>query len=94
MQSLLTFLTSHQHVLAYLSQALRTCVWLAILIAVFAPLEHFFSVRPARLFQNGWLVNVGWYFINSLSPIFLLGPPAALLAWAVHAFLPTSFCAV
>jgi hypothetical protein len=91
MESLSIFLTSHHHVLAYLMQALRSCVWLVVLIALFAPLEHFFSVRPGKLFQKGSLVNVGWYFINSLAPIFLLGPPAALLAWAVHAFLPESF---
>jgi hypothetical protein len=46
-----------------------------ILIALFAPLEHFFSVRPAKLFQKGSLVNVGWYFINSLAPIFRVGEP-------------------
>ena len=91
MQTLSVFLASHHHVLAYLAQAVRSGVWLVILIALFAPLEHFFSVRPAKLFQKGSLVNVGWYFINSLAPIFLLGPPAALLAWAVHAFLPASF---
>jgi sterol desaturase/sphingolipid hydroxylase (fatty acid hydroxylase superfamily) len=54
-------------------------------------LESFFSVRPAAFFQKGWLVNLGWNFINSLTPIFLLGPPAALLAWMVHAVLPASF---
>src|ERR1700679_2694791 len=91
MQTLSVFLASRHHVLAYLAQAVRSGVWLVILIALFAPFEHFFSVRPAKLFQKGSLVNVGWYFINSLAPIFLLGPPAALLAWAVHAFLPASF---
>jgi hypothetical protein len=44
-------------------------------------LESFFSVRPAAFFQKGWLVNLVWNFINSLTPIFLLGPPAALLGW-------------
>jgi hypothetical protein len=75
MQFLSVFLASHHHVLVYLTQALRSCVWLVILIALFAPLEHFFSVRPAKLIQKGSLVNVGWYFINSLAPIFLLGRP-------------------
>lgn len=50
---------------------------LAFLIAIFAPLESFFSLRPAPFFQKGWLVNLGWCFTNSLTPIFLLGPPAA-----------------
>jgi sterol desaturase/sphingolipid hydroxylase (fatty acid hydroxylase superfamily) len=64
---------------------------LALLIALFLPLEHYFSVRPAAFFQKGGLVNLGWYFVNSLTPIFLLGPPAVLLAWAVHAVLAASF---
>ena len=38
MQSVSAFLTSHHHVLAYLTQALRSWAWLAILIALFAPL--------------------------------------------------------
>jgi Fatty acid hydroxylase superfamily len=91
MQSLLALLASHDQLAPYLTQLLRACVWLALLIAVFGPLERVFSVRPAAFFQKGWLVNLGWYFINSLTPIFLLGPPAVLLAWAVHAVLPTSF---
>jgi hypothetical protein len=74
-----------------LTQLLRACVLLALLLAVFVPLEHYFSVRPSAFFQKGWPVNLGWHFINSLAPIFLLGPPAVLLAWIVHAVLPASF---
>jgi sterol desaturase/sphingolipid hydroxylase (fatty acid hydroxylase superfamily) len=64
---------------------------LGLLLAVFVPLEHYFSVRPGAFLQKGWPVNFAWYFINSLAPIFLLGPPAALLAWVVHSVLPESF---
>jgi sterol desaturase/sphingolipid hydroxylase (fatty acid hydroxylase superfamily) len=87
MQSLLA---SHQHLLGYLLQAARTCIWLALLVAVFAPLEHFFAVRPAKLLHKGWATNLGWYFVNSLVPIFLLGPPVALIAILIHAILPAS----
>ena len=87
MQSLLA---SHQHIAGLLLQAVRTCVWLAILVAVFAPLEHFFAVRPAKTFHKGWATNLGWYFVNSLVPIFLLGPPVALIAVIIHAVLPAS----
>jgi hypothetical protein len=38
MQSVSVVLTSHHHVLAYLTQDLRSWAWLAILIALFAPL--------------------------------------------------------
>jgi hypothetical protein len=91
MQSLLPFLASHDQLASYLTQLLQACVLLALLLAVFVPLEHYFSVRPSAFFQKGWPVNLGWYFINSLAPIFLLGPPAVLLAWIVHAVLPASF---
>ena len=84
------FLASHQHVLAYLLQALRTCAVLIVIVAFFAPLEHFFAVRPAKLFEKGWSTNLGWYFANGLTTALLLGPPSALIAWAVHAALPAS----
>jgi sterol desaturase/sphingolipid hydroxylase (fatty acid hydroxylase superfamily) len=84
------FLASHQHVLGFAMNALRVCVLLAIIVAVFAPLEHFFAVRPAKLFEKGWSVNLGWYFFNSLVTTLILAPPAALIAWAVHAVLPAS----
>jgi sterol desaturase/sphingolipid hydroxylase (fatty acid hydroxylase superfamily) len=84
------FLASHQHVLGFAINALRVCVLLAIIVAVFAPLEHFFAVRPAKLFEKGWSVNLGWYFFNSLITTLILAPPAALIAWAVHAVLPAS----
>lgn len=83
-----SFLASHQHVYAYLMQALRIGVWLAIYIAIFVPLEHFFSVRPAKVFYKGWATNLGWYFVGSLVPIFLLSPLSALIAAGIHAILP------
>jgi len=81
-------LASHHHLVIWLLQAARTCVWLALLTTLFVPLEHFFSVRPAKLLRQGWATDLGWYFVNSLTPIFLLGPPSALIAMAVHAVLP------
>ncbi len=77
--------------MSLIAQLVRLCIWLVLLTAVFAPLEHFFSVRPARLFHKDWATNLGWYFINGLVPIFLLGPPSALIAMAIHATVPASF---
>jgi sterol desaturase/sphingolipid hydroxylase (fatty acid hydroxylase superfamily) len=86
-----TFLASHHHLLGFVLQVARLFFWLAALTAIFAPLEQFFSVRPAKLFHPGWSTNLGWYFINSFAPIVLLGPPSALIALVVHAVLPASF---
>ncbi|HEY5290363.1 MAG TPA: sterol desaturase family protein [Caulobacteraceae bacterium] len=83
-------LASHHHLLLWALSAARTCVWLVLLTAIFAPLEHFFSARPAKLFRAGWATDLGWYFVNSVTPLILLGPPSALIAMAVHAAIPAS----
>jgi sterol desaturase/sphingolipid hydroxylase (fatty acid hydroxylase superfamily) len=83
-----TFVASDQHILGCVLYGLRVCVQLAIVVAVFAPLEHLFAVRPGRLLYNGWSTNLGWYFVNALFLTFLLGPPATLIAWIVHSLLP------
>ena len=84
----MSLLGAHHGLATFLLQGARTFLWLAVAIAVFAPLEHFFSVRKARFFYAGWRTNLVWYFVNSLAPIFLLGPPSLLIAWGIHAVLP------
>lgn len=76
------------HLPAYALAAARPLIWLALMIAVFAPLEHVLAVRPARLFRPGWLTDLGWGVINSFAPLLLLGPPLALIAWGAHALIP------
>jgi sterol desaturase/sphingolipid hydroxylase (fatty acid hydroxylase superfamily) len=80
----------HPAILNFLAQSGRVCIWLALMTAVFAPLEYFFAVRREKLFRKGWTTDCGWYFINSLTPVFLLGPPSAVLATVVHVALPAS----
>jgi sterol desaturase/sphingolipid hydroxylase (fatty acid hydroxylase superfamily) len=87
---MISFLASHQHLLGFLRQALRLAIWLALMTVIFGPLEHFFSVRRAKFFYPGWATNFGWYFVNSLAPVFLLGLPSALIAMGIHAVLPVS----
>ncbi len=85
-----SILASHQHLLAYIKQLLSSGASLLVIIVIFAPLEHFFSVRKDKFFYKGWPVNFGWYVVNALTPILLLGPPSALIAWAAHAALPVA----
>src|SRR5437588_12436154 len=87
---MISFLASHQHLLGFLRQALRLAIWLTLMTVIFGPLEHFFSVRRAKFFYPGWATNFGWYFVNSLVPVFLLGAPSALIAMGIHAVLPAS----
>jgi sterol desaturase/sphingolipid hydroxylase (fatty acid hydroxylase superfamily) len=81
-------LASQFNTSAWLMPVLRSFVSLAVLIAIFAPLEHFFSIRPARRFAKGWATNLGWYFLNGLTAVFILGPPSALIAYGIHAIMP------
>jgi sterol desaturase/sphingolipid hydroxylase (fatty acid hydroxylase superfamily) len=90
MGEMVSLLASHQHVLALVLQIVRLVFWLIVLVAVFTPLEHFFAVKRAKLFSKGWSSNLGWYFLNSLVLAFLLGPPAAIIVFVIHAVIPSS----
>jgi sterol desaturase/sphingolipid hydroxylase (fatty acid hydroxylase superfamily) len=87
-QFAMSFFASHQHLLQFLTNVVRLCLTLAFVTALFAPLEHFFAIRRDRFFYQGWATDLGWFFLNGLLLGFLLGPPSALIAWAVHALLP------
>ncbi len=73
---------------AYLLPLVRSAISLALMVALFVPLEHFFAVQPARRLAPGWTTNLGWYFLNGLTVVFILGPPTAALVAIVHAILP------
>jgi sterol desaturase/sphingolipid hydroxylase (fatty acid hydroxylase superfamily) len=79
---------------AYALQILRASVWLLILAIVFTPLERLFAVHPQKIFRKGFVTDVGYYFLNSVVPGFLLSFPLALLAWCVHRYLPVGFVAL
>jgi sterol desaturase/sphingolipid hydroxylase (fatty acid hydroxylase superfamily) len=83
-------LVGHSHLQMLVLQGVRTCIWLILLSLVFIPLERFFQVREQKIVRPGWGTDLAWYFINSLAPIFLLGPVAAALATLIHAILPTA----
>lgn len=63
-----------------LTSILRLTVWLALLAAVFAPLEQIFALRPARMWRAQTGVDLAWYFINSLLPAAIIAAPLAALA--------------
>lgn len=84
-----TLSLSWQSVAAVGVLVLRLSLWLAVLGAVFVPLERLFALHPQKLFRKDFGIDLGYYFISGLVPSVLLGPPLALFAWAVHALLPT-----
>jgi sterol desaturase/sphingolipid hydroxylase (fatty acid hydroxylase superfamily) len=78
----------------YVVQILRASLWLVILAVVFAPLERLFALHPKKIFRKAIVTDVGYYFLNSLVPSFLLAFPMAAVAWGVHRFLPLGFLAM
>jgi sterol desaturase/sphingolipid hydroxylase (fatty acid hydroxylase superfamily) len=72
---------------------LRLAVWLALLTAVFVPLERLFAIRPQRIWRRDIGVDLAYYFINSLIVASALAFPLALLASAVQWALPSGFLA-
>ncbi len=85
---MLESLMSHPQAHTFLLQTVRLCVWMVLITAVFAPLERFFALRPARMLRKGWATDLGWYFVNALTPLLLLGPISAALAVAIHGVVP------
>ncbi len=79
-----------QHLQAYVVSVLRLCAWLALLVALFGPLEMLFAVRRRRLFSRRLLHDLGYYFLSGLVPGLLLAFPVALVAVAAHAVMPDS----
>jgi sterol desaturase/sphingolipid hydroxylase (fatty acid hydroxylase superfamily) len=78
---------------ALLISILRLCLWLAILVAIFVPLEQLFAAHPQKIFRKGLGPDLIYYFLSSLLPAVVLSAPIGLVAWAVHAVVPAGFLA-
>ena len=83
-----------RHLSAYALQLFRLCVWLALLTAIFAPLERLFALHPQKIFRKAILTDLGYYFLSSLIPSLLLSAPLALVAWLVHHSIPAAITSV
>ena len=66
----------------------RLSLSLALLSAIFVPLERLCALHPQKPFRKDVATDLGYYFISGLVPSLLLSPPLALLAWTAHALLP------
>jgi len=70
--------------------AFRLAVWLALLAAIFVPLERLFALHPAKVFRREILTDLGYYFLNNLLPALLLALPLSLLAVIGQKLVPAS----
>jgi sterol desaturase/sphingolipid hydroxylase (fatty acid hydroxylase superfamily) len=66
----------------------RLSIWLVLLAIVFIPLERLCAQRKQPIFRRELLVDLGYYFLNSLLPKVLLILPMSIVAWSVHHFIP------
>ncbi|MGV7210377.1 sterol desaturase family protein [Oxalobacteraceae bacterium A2-2] len=74
----------------FLGAVLRLCAWLALLSAIFVPLERWYGCEHPPRSRRERLHDLAYYVISSLVPIVLLSVPAALLAAAARQLVPAS----
>src|ERR1035438_7643562 len=77
-----------QELPAYAVDIIRLCIWLFLLMLIFAPLEKLFAVRPHKVFRKSFFVDLGYYFLNGLLTKALLLFPVAGIAWTMHRLVP------
>jgi hypothetical protein len=75
------------HIPNFPSELVRLAVWLALLSAIFVPLERLFALEPKSILRKQIAVDLGYYFLNGL-PGLLLAGPVALMAIASHRLIP------
>lgn len=73
-----------------LMDILRLALWLAVLAALFVPLERAFAVHPRDLLRRGGVTDLGYYFVSGLTSSSLLSLPIAGLAWSARAVVPAA----
>jgi sterol desaturase/sphingolipid hydroxylase (fatty acid hydroxylase superfamily) len=66
----------------------RLCAWLALLAAIFVPLERLCALHAQRVFRKAFLTDLAYYFLNSLVPKLLLILPLSAIAWGLHHLAP------
>jgi sterol desaturase/sphingolipid hydroxylase (fatty acid hydroxylase superfamily) len=76
-----------------LLDVLRLCVWLALLVAIFAPLERWRALHPQRFLRKSFGTDLAFYFMSGLLPKLLLVLPMTALAAGLHHFVPVGLYA-
>ena len=80
-----------RHALGFFLNVAQLVAWLAILIAIFVPLERLCALHPAKIWRKQIGVDLAWYFINSLLPAVVLSVPLAVLSRALVAVNPLGY---
>jgi sterol desaturase/sphingolipid hydroxylase (fatty acid hydroxylase superfamily) len=80
--------TLTQNVPGFVVDLVRLCIWLAILTAIFVPLERLFALHPAKIWRKEIAADLGYYFLGGMVVSLFLSLPLGAVAWAVHRFVP------
>lgn len=67
----------------------RLCIWLALLTAMFVPLERLAGLHDKSA-RREWRTNLAYYFLNSLVPALLLAAPLSMVAVAAQRTMPAA----
>jgi sterol desaturase/sphingolipid hydroxylase (fatty acid hydroxylase superfamily) len=70
---------------------IRVCGSLAVLMALFVPLERLFALHRQRVFRKAFGIDMVYYFVSSLLAKVLLTLPLSLLAVGLHRLYPDAF---
>lgn len=65
-------------------------LWLAVLSAVFVPLESLFPRIARKKWRKGMSLDIGWYFLSSLAITFLLAFPVSMLVLIASRIVPAA----
>ncbi len=78
-----------QHLPPFAFDVFKLCIWLLLLVVIFVPLEKLCAQHPQRVFRKGFFADLGYYFLNSLTPKLILILPLSLVAGGAHYIAPT-----
>jgi sterol desaturase/sphingolipid hydroxylase (fatty acid hydroxylase superfamily) len=68
--------------------AVRLCIYLAVLTLVFLILEKLWPLHPQKFFRKAFGTDLVWYFITGLVPKLFLAVATSLIVLAVHRVFP------
>jgi sterol desaturase/sphingolipid hydroxylase (fatty acid hydroxylase superfamily) len=73
---------------SFVVELARLCLWLAILSAIFVPLERLFPLHRSKIWRDGMGADLAWFFVGGLVTSLLLSFPLGLIGWAAREVLP------
>jgi sterol desaturase/sphingolipid hydroxylase (fatty acid hydroxylase superfamily) len=71
----------------------RLLLWLALVMAIFVPLERRFPQRRQPVLRPQFAADLGLFFLNGLLPKLLLALPLSALAWLFHSLAHSGYFA-